>query len=70
MNERNLHYIKKLNPKASVNLADNKIQTKIFLEERSISTPKTLGIISNKKQLSSFDFNILAQDVFVIKPVC
>jgi hypothetical protein len=34
MNERNLNYIKKLNPKSSINLADNKTETKIFLEQR------------------------------------
>lgn len=69
MNDRNLNYIKKLNPKTSINLADNKIETKIFLEERWINVPKTLAIISNKKQLSTFNFKLLKEDYFVIKPV-
>ncbi len=69
MNERNLNYIKKLNPKSSINLADNKIETKMFLEERWIWVPKTLAVISSKKQLSSFDLKSLKEDYFVIKPV-
>ncbi|NDK08749.1 DUF1704 domain-containing protein [Candidatus Gracilibacteria bacterium] len=69
MNERNLNYIKKLNPKSSINLADNKIETKVFLEERGINVPKTLSIISNKKQLNSFNIKLIKEDYFVIKPV-
>lgn len=69
MNDRNLNYIKKLNPKSGVNLVDNKVETKIFLEERWVSVPKTLAIISNKKQLQSFNFKLLKEDYFVIKPV-
>lgn len=69
MNERNLNYIKKLNPKSSINLADDKVETKIFLEQRWVSVPKTLAIISNKKQLISFDFSQVKEDFFVIKPV-
>jgi hypothetical protein len=34
MNERNLNYIKKLNSASSINLADDKVETKLFLEER------------------------------------
>ncbi len=69
MNERNLNYIKKLNPKSSINLADNKVETKIFLEERWILVPKTLETISNKKQLTSFNFSLIKEKFFVIKPV-
>lgn len=69
MNERNLNYIKKLNPKSSINLADNKVETKIFLEERWIWVPKTLSIISSKKQLLNFTLKSIKEDSFVIKPV-
>lgn len=69
MNERNLNYIKKLNSKSSINLADDKVETKLFLEERWVSVPKTLAIISAKKQLAEFDFNSIKEDFFVIKPV-
>ncbi|MDD3302902.1 MAG: DUF1704 domain-containing protein [Candidatus Gracilibacteria bacterium] len=69
MNERNLNYIKKLNPKSSINLADNKIDTKIFLENRGVGVPKTIAIISNKKQLSSFDLKSIKEEFFVVKPV-
>ncbi|MDD5769678.1 MAG: DUF1704 domain-containing protein [Candidatus Gracilibacteria bacterium] len=69
INDRNLNYIKKLNPKLSINLVDNKVETKIFLEERGVCVPKTFFIISNQKELSNFNFDLLKQDFFVIKPV-
>lgn len=69
INDRNLNYIKKLNPKTSMNLADNKIETKNFLEKRSIPVPKTIAFIKNKKDLLHFDFSIIKQKSFVIKPV-
>lgn len=69
MNKRNLEFIKRLNPKTSINLADNKIETKIFLEERWISVPKTLAIIPTKKYLNSFQLSSIKENSFVIKPV-
>lgn len=69
MNERNLNYIKKLNSASSINLADDKVETKLFLEERWISVPKTLAIISTKKQLAEFEISSIKEDFFVIKPV-
>lgn len=69
MNERNLNYIKKLNSASSINLADDKVETKLFLEERWVSVPKTLAIVSNKKQLAEFELSSVKEDFFVIKPV-
>jgi len=69
MNKRNLEFIKRLNPKTSINLADNKIETKIFLEERWINVPKTLAIIPTKKYLNSFQLSTIKENSFVIKPV-
>lgn len=69
MNERNLNYIKKLNSASSINLADDKVETKLFLEERWVSVPKTLAIVSNKKQLAEFELSSIKEDFFVIKPV-
>ncbi len=69
MNDRNLNYIKKLNPKSSINLADNKVETKLFLQERWIWVARTIAIISSKKDLSKFDFSSIKEKHFVIKPV-
>ncbi len=69
MNERNLNYIKKLNSSSSVNLADDKVETKLFLEQRWVSVPKTLAIVSSKKQLWEFNLESIKEDFFVVKPV-
>lgn len=67
-NARNLLYIKKFNDKKGIRLANNKLQTKDFLGERSIPFAKTYGIISDRKELYEFDFSYLPKKNFVIKP--
>ncbi len=67
-NARNLHYIKKRNPKKAIRLADNKLQTKQFLWERGIPFAETYAKISTRKQLAAFDFQQLKEKSFVIKP--
>jgi phosphoribosylamine-glycine ligase len=67
-NARNLHYIKKFNPRKAIRLADNKQKTKLFLRERGISSAETFAIIRNRKELHDFDFSTIPQPEFVIKP--
>lgn len=67
-NARNLLYIKKFNDKKSIRLANNKLQTKNFLEERGIPFAKTYGVIKNRKELFAFDFSNLPKKTFVVKP--
>ena len=68
INRRNLEYIRKLNPKKNIRLADNKYKTKQFLEQRGIPVPKTYAYITDRKELLDFDFGSLPSDVFVAKP--
>ena len=67
-NARNLHYIKKFNPKKITRLADNKQKTKIFLWERGVPFAETFALIKNQKELSAFEFSQLPQKEFVVKP--
>lgn len=67
-NARNLHYIKKRNPRKGIRLADNKLQTKQFLWERGIPFAETYAKLSTRKQLADFDFQQLQGRPFVIKP--
>lgn len=67
-NARNLHYIKKRNPRKAIWLANNKLQTKKFLWERGIPFAETYAVIKNRKQLSAFDFWTIPNKNFVIKP--
>lgn len=67
-NARNLLYIKKFNDKKAIRLANNKLETKIFLWERWIPFAKTYWIISNRNELYEFDFSYLPKKTFIIKP--
>lgn len=67
-NARNLHYIKKWNPRKTIRLADNKLQTKEFLGARNIPFAQTYAVISNPQQLEQLDFAQLPSKDFVIKP--
>ena len=69
MNARNLSYIRKLNDKKGIRLADNKEKTKRFLQARWIPVPTTYDIIKNHDQLRSYDFNKLPVKDFIIKPM-
>lgn len=68
LNARNLNYIKKFNPKKTIRLADNKVRTKNFLSARDIPVPKTFWTISNHTDLMNYDFSLLDEEEFVIKP--
>lgn len=68
INSRNLQYIKKFNPRKAINLADNKYKTKEFLAERWIPVPKTYWVIRDRDQAYKFNFSILPDKNFVIKP--
>lgn len=67
INNRNINYITKLNPSKSVRLADNKYQTKQFLQARGIPVPTTLDLIKTRAQLWSYDFSQVSKQ-FVVKP--
>ncbi len=67
-NKRYLKYIKPLNPKKEIKLADSKLKTKRLLENIDIPHPKLLDIIKNRKQLKKYNFNKFLWQDFVIKP--
>ena len=68
MNARNLSYISKFNNRKWTRLADDKLRTKRFFEQRWIPVPRTLGTIKTYDQVWSFDFWSLPTDEFIIKP--
>ena len=68
MNKRYLKYIRALNPKKDMKLADSKLKTKKLLQDLDIPNPKVLDIISNRKQLKNYDFSKFIWQDFVIKP--
>lgn len=68
MNARNLLYIKKFNQKKAIRLADDKLKTKRFMEERGIPVPVTYDVIRTTEQLWKYDFSSLPVDERIIKP--
>lgn len=67
INARNVLYIKPLNPKKAIRLADDKIKSKKYLSTRGIPVPRLYQIIKNRKDLEKFDFKLLPSS-FVLKP--
>ncbi len=67
INARSLLYIRPFNKKKAVRLADNKLKTKHFLSARGIPVPKLFGVIKNKEEAATYDYNTLPNS-FVIKP--
>ncbi len=68
INARNLLYIRPFNKKKATNLADHKLQSKVFFKNHQIPTAPVYQVIHNKKELESFRFEDIAAKSFVIKP--
>lgn len=67
MNSRNLEYIRPCNLRRAKKIADDKILSKKILKKAEIPVPKLLAKISSRKELESFDWNILPTS-FALKP--
>lgn len=68
INARNLLYIRPFNKKKATNLADHKLQSKIFFKNHQIPSANVYKVIHNKNELASFQFEDIAAKSFVIKP--
>lgn len=66
-NERNLKYIGEYNDKYAKNLADSKLKTKEFLQNKWVNVSNTLLVIRDYKELQDLDLGSL-ETPFVIKP--
>lgn len=64
MNEK-MWYVKTYNKKAGI--ANSKLKTKLFLEKRDLPVPKTIKVLSTRKELESLDWSELPA-AFVMKP--
>ncbi len=67
MNARNLDYVRPLNRKRGMEIADNKLLCKRILRKQGLSVPKLLGKISSQEELESFDWDTLPGG-FALKP--
>lgn len=67
INQRNLSFIRRLNPQKYKKYADDKLLTKRVLGKKKIKTPELFKIIRTKQQLDYINWNALPKS-FVVKP--
>ncbi|MCW1888053.1 MAG: RimK/LysX family protein [Candidatus Moranbacteria bacterium] len=67
MNARNLDYVRPLNRKKAMRIADDKLLCKRILRKQNLSVPKLLGKIKNYEELDAFDWSTLPGG-FALKP--
>lgn len=67
MNARNLEYVRPLNRKKAMKIADDKLLCKRVLRKQKLSVPKLLGRIRNREELENFDWSKLPGG-FALKP--
>jgi alpha-L-glutamate ligase-like protein len=67
MNARNLSYIGPNNSRKAIDLANDKLRSKAVLKAAGIPVPEVYGVIKNRQELESFDWEKLPKS-FVLKP--
>lgn len=60
INERNVAYVKPLNPKKAIKLAKNKLKSKLFLQARGVPVSKLIAVFKDYSDLKDFRWSILA----------
>ena len=68
MNERNVGYIGRYNPRKNYPLVDNKLLTKERAHARGIPVPELYGVVNYQHQVSNVNGMLAPYDGFVIKP--
>lgn len=68
MNARNFLYIRRYNSSSAKKIADDKLLMKNVLIENKINTPVLHNIFENRDSIKNFNWEILPERGFVIKP--
>ncbi len=68
MNQRNISYIAKYNPRKLFPLVDNKLKTKVIAQQAQVTVPELVGVIREQHDVSSVTDIIRGRTGFVIKP--
>ena len=68
MNQRNIDYIARYNPRALYPLVDDKLQTKQLAEKAGVAVPKLIGVVCEQHDVRSLSTQLLNADGFCIKP--
>ncbi|MBV0934679.1 alpha-L-glutamate ligase-like protein [Marinobacterium weihaiense] len=68
MNKRNIDYIARYNDRRAYPLVDNKLQTKLVVDEYEVASPELLQVVSEQHEIGHFRERVAALDGFAIKP--
>lgn len=68
MNERNIGYIGRYNPRRNYPLVDNKLLTKTRAQSRAIPVPELYGVVEYQYQVARANQLLVPHNSFVIKP--
>ena len=68
MNERNIGYIGRYNPRRNYPLVDNKLATKSGAQDRGIPVPELYGVMKYQYEVRKVSDLLAAHESFVIKP--
>ena len=68
MNQRNIDYIARYNPRALYPLVDDKLQTKQLAEKAGVAVPKLIGVVRKQHDVRGLSAQLLETDGFCIKP--
>jgi len=68
MNQRNIRYIGRYNPRRLYPLVDDKLKTKLLATEFGITTPKLIGVIDSQHDVATLAKRVEGHSGFVIKP--
>ncbi len=68
MNKRNIDYIARYNDRSAYPLVDNKLKTKLIVEEYEVASPKLLQVVREQHEIGHFSERVADLDGFAIKP--
>ncbi len=68
MNQRNVAYISRYNPRNRYPLVDDKLKTKLVARKAGVATPELLEVIRTQHEIEAIEPILAAYDQFVIKP--
>ncbi|GAA0688278.1 alpha-L-glutamate ligase-like protein [Marinobacterium maritimum] len=68
MNKRNIDYIARYNDRSAYPLVDNKLKTKLIVDEYEVASPKLLQVVREQHEIGHFSEQVADLDGFAIKP--
>ncbi len=68
MNKRNIDYIARYNDRSAYPLVDNKLKTKLVVDEHEVASPKLLQVVREQHEIGHFSERVADLDGFAIKP--